>query len=112
MGPVGQAPERELRRRRRTFAGGSPGVHLLGRRPPADPFLELFQKVRQTPGVPPTSDLERMIRGAELRVTGPRLAVLSAVHAHPHADTDSLIRAVRADRGEVSHQAVYDVLRA
>ena len=53
-----------------------------------------------------------MLRGAELRVTGPRLAVLSAVHAHPHADTDSLIRAVRADRGEVSHQAVYDVLRA
>jgi len=53
-----------------------------------------------------------MLRGAELRVTGPRLAVLSAVHAHPHADTESLIRAVRADRGEVSHQAVYDVLRA
>ena len=53
-----------------------------------------------------------MLRGAELRVTGPRLAVLSAVHAHPHADTDSLIRAVRAERGEVSHQAVYDVLRA
>ena len=62
--------------------------------------------------MPPTSNLERMLRGAELRVTGPRLAVLSAVHAHPHADTDSLIRAVRADRGEVSHQAVYDVLRA
>jgi Fur family transcriptional regulator, stress-responsive regulator len=53
-----------------------------------------------------------MLRGAELRVTGPRLAVLSAVHAHPHADTESLIRAVRADHGEVSHQAVYDVLRA
>jgi Fur family ferric uptake transcriptional regulator len=62
--------------------------------------------------VPQASDLERVLRGAELRVTGPRLAVLSAVHAHPHADTESLIRAVRADRGEVSHQAVYDVLRA
>jgi Fur family transcriptional regulator, stress-responsive regulator len=24
-------------------------------------------------------------------VTRPRLAVLSAVHAHPHADTDSII---------------------
>jgi Fe2+ or Zn2+ uptake regulation protein len=38
--------------------------------------------------------------------------VLTAVHDHPHADTDSIIGAVRADLGEVSHQAVYDVLRA
>jgi Fe2+ or Zn2+ uptake regulation protein len=59
-----------------------------------------------------TSELERALRGVALRVTRPRLAVLSAVHAHPHADTDSIIRAVRADHGEVSHQAVYDVLRA
>jgi len=40
------------------------------------------------------------------------LAVLTAVHAHPHADTDSIIGAVRSGRTEVSHQAVYDVLRA
>lgn len=51
------------------------------------------------------------MRGASLRVTRPRLAVLRAVHDHPHADTEFLIRAVRADLGEVSHQAVYDVLR-
>jgi Fur family ferric uptake transcriptional regulator len=38
--------------------------------------------------------------------------VLSAVHDHPHADTDSIIGVVRDDLGEVSHQAVYDVLRA
>jgi Fe2+ or Zn2+ uptake regulation protein len=38
--------------------------------------------------------------------------VLSAVQAHPHADTDTLLRSVRADLGEVSTQAVYDVLRA
>ena len=38
--------------------------------------------------------------------------MLSAVHAHPHADTDTLIGASRARLGEVSHQAVYDVLRA
>jgi len=53
-----------------------------------------------------------MLRGVDLRVTRPRLAVLSAVHARPHADTDSIIGAVRADLGAVSHQAVYDVLRA
>jgi Fur family ferric uptake transcriptional regulator len=63
-------------------------------------------------GVPTSSDYERMLREAALRVTRPRLAVLKAVHELPHADTDSIIGAVREDAGEVSHQAVYDVLRA
>jgi len=58
------------------------------------------------------SSLEQLLRGADLRVTRPRLAVLAAVHAHPHADTDALIGAVRRELGDVSHQAVYDVLRA
>jgi Fur family ferric uptake transcriptional regulator len=51
-----------------------------------------------------------MLRAASLRVTGPRVAVLRAVHDHPHADTDSIISAVRDDF-VVSQQAVYDVLR-
>jgi len=63
-------------------------------------------------GVPTTADLERRLRGASLRVTAPRLAVLAAVEAHPHADTDSVIGAVRTELPAVSHQAVYDVLRA
>ena len=62
--------------------------------------------------MPTPSDFEVSLRGAALRVTGPRLAVLAAVHDHPHADTDSLIRVVRQGHGSVSHQAVYDVLRA
>jgi Fur family ferric uptake transcriptional regulator len=37
--------------------------------------------------------------------------VLAAVYTHPHADTDSIIDAVRRDVPEVSHQAVYDSLR-
>ena len=53
-----------------------------------------------------------MLRGAALRVTRPRVAVLSAVHDHSHADTDSIIGAVRENLRDVSHQAVYDVLRA
>lgn len=56
-------------------------------------------------------DFTAVLRGASLRVTRPRLAVLSAVHEHPHVDTDAVIRLVRADLGAVSHQAVYDVLR-
>ena len=53
-----------------------------------------------------------MLRGASLRVTRPRLAVLGAVHAHPHADTQSLVGVVRGQLGDVSQQAVYDVLNA
>jgi Fur family ferric uptake transcriptional regulator len=74
-------------------------------------FLDWFKKVRKGGEVPTTDDLEQLLRGATLRVTRPRLAVLGAVHDHPHADTDTLIAASRARLGEVSHQAVYDVLR-
>src|SRR6266542_483797 len=66
----------------------------------------------QTRCVPTASELERMLREAALRVTRPRVAVLSAVHDHPHADTESIIGVVREDLSEVSHQAIYDVLRA
>ena len=62
--------------------------------------------------MPTTADYEQLLRGADLRVTRPRLAALAAVHDHPHADTGSLIEVVRADLGEVSSQAVYDVLGA
>ena len=62
--------------------------------------------------MPGSSELERLLRGASLRVTRPRVAVLAAVHDHPHADTNSIIGVVREDLGEVSQQAVYDVLQA
>lgn len=62
--------------------------------------------------MPTKTDVEDLLRGAALRVTRPRIAVLTAVHEHPHADTESIIGVVRADLGEVSTQAVYDVLRA
>jgi Fe2+ or Zn2+ uptake regulation protein len=58
------------------------------------------------------SEFQQMLRGASMRVTRPRVAVLGAVHAHPHADTDSIIGAVRRDLPAVSHQAVYDSLHA
>lgn len=57
-------------------------------------------------------DFQQMLRGASLRVTRPRTAVLGAVHRHPHADTDTVIRAVRAELADVSHQTVYDSLNA
>lgn len=58
------------------------------------------------------SDFVEQLRSAELRVTRPRVAVLEAVAACPHADTDTIFGAVRASLPEVSRQAVYDVLAA
>ncbi len=62
--------------------------------------------------MPTPPEIELLLRGADLRVTRPRVAVLSAVYDNPHADTDTIIGAARAELGDVSHQAVYDVLRA
>ncbi|GAB2927596.1 fur family transcriptional regulator FurA1 [Rhodococcus aerolatus] len=59
-----------------------------------------------------TVEVEQALRGAALRVTRPRRAVLAAVQAHPHASTDDVLRGVRATLPAVSHQAVYDALRA
>ncbi|GAB3248834.1 Fur family transcriptional regulator [Kineosporia babensis] len=59
-----------------------------------------------------TSEHEAILRAASLRVTRPRLAVLAALHDHPHVDTDTVIHLVRTEHPAVSHQAVYDVLRA
>ncbi|ORA15761.1 transcriptional repressor [Mycobacterium arosiense ATCC BAA-1401 = DSM 45069] len=49
---------------------------------------------------------------ADLRVTRPRVAVLEAVAANPHADTETIFSAVRVGLPDVSRQAVYDVLNA
>ncbi|MFM8601440.1 MAG: Fur family transcriptional regulator [Actinomycetota bacterium] len=59
-----------------------------------------------------STDHATRLREVELRVTRPRVAVLEAVSAHPHADTDSVFTAVRTALPEVSRQAVYDVLAA
>ncbi len=66
----------------------------------------------QTCTVQTNGDLEGMLRSATMRVTRPRMAVLSAVHAHPHADTLSIVDVVREDLPEASHQTVYGVLAA
>ena len=51
-----------------------------------------------------------VLREHGLRVTRQRLAVMSALSQRPHAAADRVITAVRADVGQVSTQAVYDVL--
>jgi Fur family transcriptional regulator, stress-responsive regulator len=58
------------------------------------------------------ADLEGLLRGARLRVTRSRMAVLSVVHQHPHADALAILDVVREDQPEASHQTVYGVLHA
>jgi len=55
-------------------------------------------------------DFTQMLRDVGLRVTRQRLAVLDALVELAHADTESVIHAVRRELPEVSHQAVYDSL--
>jgi Fur family transcriptional regulator, stress-responsive regulator len=57
-------------------------------------------------------DFRSLLRSANLRITRPRVAVLHAVHDHPHAETEAVIRATRAFEADVSHQTVYDALNA
>ena len=85
-----------------TAARGTAVTHLI---------LDWFQKWSETQGVPTRSDFERVLRGAALRVTHPRVAVMCAVQDRPHADTYSIIGVVREDLGAVADQVRYDVLR-
>jgi Fur family ferric uptake transcriptional regulator len=52
------------------------------------------------------------LRAVGLRVTRPRLSVLSVLAERPHADADSIVTGARALHPTVSPQAVYGVLRA
>jgi len=60
----------------------------------------------------PAANVEQQLRDAGLRVTRQRTTVLVAVADHPHADTISIIDAARRSIPDLSHQAVYDALRA
>jgi Fur family transcriptional regulator, stress-responsive regulator len=75
--------------------------------------LTRSKQQRHIDGVSSTSaDYAARLRMADLRVTRPRVAVLEAVHSHPHADTETILSAVRSGLPDVSRQAVYDVLNA
>ena len=58
----------------------------------------------------PIRELAATLREHGLRVTKQRISVMSALAARPHSGADAVIGAVRADVGQVSTQAVYDVL--
>lgn len=57
--------------------------------------------------------IQQTLRGAGLRVTAPRLAVLAAVMGEgQHRDADAIAIAARTRLGTLSTQAVYDNLHA
>ncbi len=51
-----------------------------------------------------------ILRRHGVHVTAQRLAVMRAVSERPHSTADEIDKAVRADLGAVSRQAVYDAL--
>jgi Fe2+ or Zn2+ uptake regulation protein len=57
-----------------------------------------------------TTDPAHTLREHGLRVTKQRVAVMAALASTPHSAADAVISTVRADVGQVSTQAVYDVL--
>jgi Fe2+ or Zn2+ uptake regulation protein len=75
-------------------------------------FLDPFKKRRHDGAMPDKPTATHLLRDRGLRVTRPRLAVLAALEHHQHADTTTVIDAVRAEVPDVSHQAVYDCLGA
>ena len=57
-------------------------------------------------------DNDALLRRHGLHVTAQRLAVLRAVSDGPHTTADDIYKAVRAQIGAISRQAVYDALAA
>jgi Fur family transcriptional regulator, stress-responsive regulator len=62
--------------------------------------------------IDPDGEMSRDLRAAGLRVTMPRLAMLTWLDGHPHATVDAIAAGVRERFGTVSTQAVYDMLAA
>jgi Fur family transcriptional regulator, stress-responsive regulator len=64
------------------------------------------------PAADPGGEISQALRLAGLRVTMPRLAMLTWLAGHPHATVDAIAAGLRQQFGAVSTQAVYDMLAA
>lgn len=53
---------------------------------------------------------EDMLKSHGLSVTAVRLALLRALHAHPHADAEKIFNAVKKEISTTSKQAIYNNL--
>lgn len=59
-----------------------------------------------------SAENDALLRRHGLHVTAQRLAVLGAVSDRPHTAADDIYKAVQAEIGAISRQAVYDALAA
>ncbi len=59
---------------------------------------------------PLNADIADVIRGAGLKLTEPRAAVLRALRDHPHASADEVLGSVASALPKASLQSVYNVL--
>jgi Fur family transcriptional regulator, stress-responsive regulator len=69
-------------------------------------------RVMAVGAVDPDGEMSLALRSAGLRVTMPRLAMLTWLAEHPHTTVDAIAAGVRERFGAVSTQAVYDMLAA
>ncbi len=60
----------------------------------------------------PDSEMSRTLRSADLRVTMPRLAMLTWLAERPYASVEAIAAGVRERFGAVSPQTVHDMLAA
>jgi Fe2+ or Zn2+ uptake regulation protein len=74
-------------------------------------MTDMDRTARHDPGSAPV-DISALLRSRGLKATRPRVAVMTALEQHPHADADALTDVARDRLGRVSVQTVYDVLRA
>lgn len=89
-----------------TFNQGSPNFPELFR------FWNYSEKgVKVSAMTTEKMDHGALLRNAGLRVTSPRLAVLSVVDSRPHIAAENVAAQVRERLGAVSTQTVYDALR-
>jgi Fur family ferric uptake transcriptional regulator len=56
--------------------------------------------------------IKQRLRSVGMRITAPRLAVLSAIHRGGHLSADAVALVAREHLGSLSQQAVYDNLHA
>jgi len=81
--------------------------------PIPDPNLDKHQIKCHDRGVLENAEaLKEKLRGAGMRITAPRLAVLAAVHHGRHLPADAVADVAREHLGSLSRQAVYDNLYA
>lgn len=76
------------------------------------PFLDKIQIRCHHNSVTDTETIKARLRSAGMRVTAPRLAVLSAVYRGGHLAADAVATSAREHLGTLSRQAVYDNLYA